>query len=417
MDLKMFTVHQSSQANAVPLSFRFDPFSDEFQHSPHSIYKYLRELAPVLYWEEGKAWLVTKYENVSCVLTSPTFEARPIKFTFTKGGEKIEEPLWRYYDEEFFNSTQLSRERSTRFIEIFFSIEKIDLLRSTITNIVDQQLSKVGNRFDLVTEYSSTIAVRVLASICGIPDKYLLIFSQFCYAFLDIYYKGKELSVEENRYKYMHLDIGLVLIKQIMNQRRSMGRREYLIDLILSYKYKGDVLSDSELVGFILGLIFGCLESISLLIAGSIYNISSGKRVLKLSNKYHNLWRSAVLETLRYDHFVKLSGPRYALEDSYIGDTKILKGDRIYPLVAAALRDPDFINEPDSFDINRQQPALLELGYREHDFFGNNLLLVTAEIAVAKFFKLHPSPRMKPPEYDSTHKTLRSMSSLVTTVS
>ena len=81
-------------------------------------------------------------------------------------------------------------------------------------------------------------------------------------------------------------------------------------------------------------------------------------------------------------------------------------------LTAAGLRDPDFVDSPDFFDVARRQPELMEHGYREYDYFGKNLVLMAAEIAAARFFSAYTQPSIMQPIYDSRHKTLRSITSL-----
>src|SRR4030095_15264362 len=45
-----------------------DPASPAFDEDPYPFYRYLRENAPVYWWAKGRAWVVTRHEDVLACL-------------------------------------------------------------------------------------------------------------------------------------------------------------------------------------------------------------------------------------------------------------------------------------------------------------------------------------------------------------
>jgi pimeloyl-[acyl-carrier protein] synthase len=91
----------------------------------------------------------------------------------------------------------------------------------------------------------------------------------------------------------------------------------------------------------------------------------------------------------------------------------ITRGERVYPVIGAAHRDPEVFLRPDEFDITRSMTAVLDGALAAHTFIGLNLARVEADVAARRLFEALPDLRMlAAPSYDHNHKTLRAMTAL-----
>jgi cytochrome P450 len=61
----------------------------------------------------------------------------------------------------------------------------------------------------------------------------------------------------------------------------------------------------------------------------------------------------------------------------------IARGDRIYPLLNAANRDPDRFDDPERFDVRRTQNRHIVFGHGPHTCIGMPLARIEIPIAVA----------------------------------
>ncbi len=184
-----------------------------------------------------------------------------------------------------------------------------------------------------------------------------------------------------------------------------------LIDHLIDLRYEGNTLSDAELVSLIAILAGEGLDTARLLISNAIFHLLEHNLVPALKAA-PDMWPAAIKEVLRFDFPLKLGTPRYALMDIWLGESRISRGDMVYPVVAAAHRDPLVFSRPDDFDMHRPTEYILSGALSTHTFIGMNLALIEAEVAVKRFFEVLPGlSRSESVSYDTEHKTLRAMNS------
>jgi cytochrome P450 len=102
------------------------------------------------------------------------------------------------------------------------------------------------------------------------------------------------------------------------------------------------------------------------------------------------LLRSAVDEVLRFDSFGKIGVPHFAREDVSIGGVQVRRGQMVYPMLAAALRDPEAFPQPDVFDVRREQAANIAFGTGPHHCVGAALARMEGQMAIATLLSRFP---------------------------
>jgi cytochrome P450 len=124
---------------------------------------------------------------------------------------------------------------------------------------------------------------------------------------------------------------------------------------------------------------------------------------------------AVVEETLRYDPPVQLVG-RIAADDMSIGDTQVLKGDRMMLLLAAAHRDPAEFERPDTFDPDRGFFRHLAFGHGPHFCLGAPLARLEANEALSAVTARFPRARLAGEPQYKANVTLRGLSTLAVAV-
>ena len=81
----------------------------------------------------------------------------------------------------------------------------------------------------------------------------------------------------------------------------------------------------------------------------------------------------AVLEIIRHGMGGPGGLPRYAVRDFELGDRQIRKGQMLMLSFGGANRDPAVFEEPDEFDITRDNTDLLMFGFGAHYCLGVHL--------------------------------------------
>ncbi len=115
---------------------------------------------------------------------------------------------------------------------------------------------------------------------------------------------------------------------------------------------------------------------------------------MKLLKENPALLDSAIDEILRYDNPVQITY-RSALEDVEIKGKQIRKGDLVNTILGSANRDPERFNNPNTFDITRDEGRHLSFGLGIHYCIGAPLVRLEVEIAFETILRRLPNLKLK----------------------
>jgi cytochrome P450 len=79
------------------------------------------------------------------------------------------------------------------------------------------------------------------------------------------------------------------------------------------------------------------------------------------------------------------------LQEAQVRDVTITKGQMVFPLLAAALRDPEVFPDPDVFDIRRDPMPNIAFGSGPHHCIGAPLARLQGEVAIGTLVNRYPA--------------------------
>jgi cytochrome P450 len=161
---------------------------------------------------------------------------------------------------------------------------------------------------------------------------------------------------------------------------------------------EGNKLDEEELLSMVFILV----------VAGHVTTVNLiGSSVLALLNHPEQLARlktnpalvpNAVEEVLRYWGPVEMASPRFAREDLSLEGTAIERSRAVFPVLAAANRDPARFPDPDRFDIERRDASRhVAFGKGVHLCLGAPLARIEGQVAVETIFRRLPELRLAEP--------------------
>jgi cytochrome P450 len=104
----------------------------------------------------------------------------------------------------------------------------------------------------------------------------------------------------------------------------------------------------------------------------------------------------AIDEVLRYSPSI-VAWRRKAVKDGVIGGVQIPQGSNVLLVMGSANRDENVFDQPDAFDINRENArSHLAFGYGIHFCLGNMLAKLQTRVALEEITKNVPTLRLKP---------------------
>jgi len=259
---------------------------------------------------------------------------------------------------------------------------RVEQLRPRVAQIAESLVDCMGEhgQIDLVEGYAAPLAITVVQEVAGLPPEAWEIFRQWSVAASAPATASSDLF---SRLTDLVCDQLTVLIK---DKRASPGD-DLLSDLIVG-RYQDDGLTGEEIVASTLLMLGAGFETTSSLIGTALYHLLSHPEQLAQLRSQPSILPGAIEEVLRYDSPAVTASPRFAAEEMRIGDVTISPGSMVLLAVASAGRDPDWIHQPEEFDITRSASRHLAFGRGIHYCLGAALARMECEVAIETLLSL-----------------------------
>jgi hypothetical protein len=302
--------------------------------------------------------------------------------------------------------------RYRKLVSSVFTPRAVATLRErveeTATALLDQ-LEGDTEVVDIVGRYCSQLPVAIIGDVLGVPDEdrsRILHFGELGAPSLDIGVTWRQ---------FQQVNTGIVgfntwLADHLQQLRRSPG--EDLMSQIIKASDEGPQLSFQELQA-LAGLVLaaGFETTVNLLGNGIRMLIDTPEHLETLAAR-PELWPNAVEEILRLDSPVQMTA-RVACRDVDVAGTRVQEDETVVIHLAGANRDPKVFDDPNRFDIERDNAGKhLSFSGGRHFCLGAALARAEGEVGLRTFFERFPHARLAGTGSRRDTRVLRGWSSL-----
>lgn len=187
------------------------------------------------------------------------------------------------------------------------------------------------------------------------------------------------------------------LLELIHRKRENPG--DDLISGLIRASDHGEHLTENEAAAMAFIILFAGFETTVNLIGNSVHTllghpVQRAQLQRSLAAGETELLATGVEELLRHDGPVELATWRYATEALTIGGERIGAGDPVLVVLAAADRDPERFEGPDTLDLARRDNQHLGYGHGIHYCLGAPLARLEGQAALATLLKRLPDLRL-----------------------
>ena len=366
---------------------------------PYPRYEQLRSEDPV-HWNEGaQTWILTRYQDVIDALRDPRLSSTGISALFqeARSAEGVSELEQTFLDMMLFSDPP-DHTRLRALANKAFTPGVLERMRSQIQDAVDGLLDDIQKHgsMEVISELAYPLPAMVITEILGVAGGDRETFKKMSNDIAT--FAGYIREAEEN--------VGPVI--------QSMAKlKEFLLfSALVTAEDQGDTFSEDELYSMCAMLIFAGHETTTNLIGNGILALLQNPLELERLRDDHTLIESAVEEIIRYTGPVQAVS-RIALESLQIGDKQIAKGERLSLNIGSANRDPAQFNNPNQFDIQRNEGRHLGFGFSIHFCLGAALARMEAQAVIGSVVRRMPELRLEEPGLEwRSHPVLRGLTTL-----
>ncbi|MBH0346316.1 cytochrome P450 [Bacillus pacificus] len=386
-----------SMKNKVGLSIEdgINLASAQFKEDAYEIYKESRKKQPILFVNQveiGKEWLITRYEDAL-----PLLKDNRLKKDWTNVFSQDTKNMYLSVDNSdhltthMLNSDPPNHSRLRSLVQKAFTPKMIAQLDGRIQRIADDLISDIERKgtLNLVDDYSFPLPIIVISEMLGIPKEDQAKFRIWSHAVIASPETPEEIKETEKQ-----LSEFITYLQYLVDMKRK-GPKEDLVSALILAESEGHKLSARELYSMIMLLIVAGHETTVNLITNTVLALLENPNQLQLLKDNPKLIDSAIEEGLRYYSPVEVTTARWAAEPFQIHHQTIQKGDMVIIALASANRDETVFENPEIFDITRENNRHIAFGHGSHFCLGAPLARLEAKIAITTLFNRMPKLQIK----------------------
>ncbi|MEZ4448116.1 MAG: cytochrome P450 [Nannocystaceae bacterium] len=387
----------------------FDPYAPGFVEDPYPILARLREEAPIYRWDAARAHIFFRFRDVMPLFkeprlgTDPTFGAG-----FTAELRAAYPDFVAIRENDLMMMSAASHARIRKLVAPYFSPRSLEAHLPGIERVIDEVLGGLPSegRVNLAVDFSRRYPVRVIASLLAIPPGSEEVFVAMAEALIATILPGLP---PERFASYMGpIAAGVGLVRELIAERRARPLEGDLFSAMIHACDAEERLSDGELLSLIGGILTGGSDTTVHLTTYALLNLLRHPDQLALVREDPSLIRMALDETLRFDSFGRGAGlARFVTEPLSYQGVDLQVGEVVFLNLAAAFRDPEFVADPDVFDIRRRTHTSPWFGNGPHFCLGAALARLEAEAAIRRLLQRYAEIELVGPPVYGDHPVFR----------
>ena len=369
-----------------------DFISKDYIDNPYKTYDLMRSHKPILFSQATRLHWVTKMEFAQEMLRDKRFSVDDRKYPiadkrrkeFKKAGREI--MLEQFENPSMLKLDPPDHSRIRKLVQYGFTNRYITSLEPEIKKVVEDCLNKVHNQdsFDLIEDLAKPLPAIVIAKMMGLPNEDLDQFQAWSEDLL-VGVGGIGTSKEDIKKSGDAYEALIRYFEEIILSRKNSPGDDFIGKLIQAEE-SGDKLNVKEMYGTCLLLLIAGHETTTRLIGNGMFTLFNHQDQMSLLKNNFKLIPNAIEEMLRYEPPVHAT-VRFA-ENEMIYDGKTYKrGTPFAVSIAGANRDPEANENPNEFDITRDDIKHISFGYGPHMCIGASLARIESRIAFECLFE------------------------------
>ncbi len=322
--------------------------SPEFQRDPFPIYKALRDHHPVYHDRFHNRWILSRYWDVDGAFQDNE--------SFDRAMYKPDGP-YKFGTNHVFgpNILEYGNSDEHRRLRNIVAGQFVGQKLNDFLPMIDQISHEVIDRFiddgevEIVSQFSSQVPIRVISNMLGLPredENTFVGWYQDLIAGLGFggEYFARGLKARNDMWDYI----------DPMIEERSKNPGEDLLSRICVAELNGSRMTPEEIKGFVALLLAAGGDTTDKAIANMWYHLMYTRPDQYPDVRDNpNLWENVFTEMMRYDPVVHAQF-RFTTREVQIHDKVIPERAGVILYLGAGNRDERAFNDPDTFDIHRE---------------------------------------------------------------
>ncbi len=346
------------------------------------VYRWLRDESPVHWDEKGRAWCLSRHEDVIWASRNTQL------FSSARGGSRPNLPS----TPSMINQDEPRHGTLRKFVSKGFTPNQLAKQSGQIRGIATSLIDAVAPRgeCDFVQELAALLPLTMIGRFLGVPDEDLSRLGHWS----DVMTLASDALDEDSIGSVGQAFAEYSEYMKSICERKRREPSDDLISILVNAEVDGRKLTDDELIHETLLLLVGGSETSRNVTGCAMELLSLHPDQKQVLVDHPEGLRVAVEEFIRWVTPI-LNMKRTATRDLEHRGKKIREGDQVVLLYPAANFDERVFEAPECFDVRRERNPHLAFGVGNHFCLGASLARAQIRILYEELFRRLPDIHMQ----------------------
>jgi cytochrome P450 len=334
-------------------------------------------------WKDKPTWIISRYADIRAALVDPRLSANTMSFDLSDTSAPVIFP--RIDDPE--------HNRLRRMMTRDFTFKRAEAMRPQIQDLVNGFLDDMiagGSPVDLVRAFALPVPSLVISLLLGVP-----------YQDHEFFQRHSTTGLDSTASAEQKAESGLALftyMSELVARKEREPGDDLMSRIVSGYVATGQLSRETAAMDGLILLSAGHETTANMIALGTVALLEHPDEFDRLRTTDDAAVAHEIVEELmRYLSIVHSQVDRVAVEDLEIGGQFVRAGDAVLMNLPAGNWDPEFVDEPDTFNAPRGARGHLGFGFGVHQCIGQNLARAELEIALSTLVRRLPGLRLAVP--------------------
>ena len=361
----------------------FDPYDPDQVTHMHQALAAFRSKCPVPHSEQQKGfWLATRYDDIrQAALDHATFSSRSVMVPRDRLGPELEErpPI------------TLDPPRHTSFRRLLlpgFAPAQVARLEPSIRATCRTAIAAIAEsaECDVVNDYAKKIPVELICTMLGVPVSIAPTFANWVHDLVEAEEMDKAAAAGAAMAGWIAGEI----------EKHASEPQDDLITLLMTSEVDGQRLSPEELVGALLLILIGGMDTTWSVIGSMLWHLAQHPDDRARLVAEPSLIPTAVEEFLRV--YSPISLARITTTEADLGGTVIPADEVVLLSFPSGNRDETAFPDPDCVQLDRKPNRHVAFGVGQHRCIGSNIARLELQVGLEEWMSAFPDFELVAPE-------------------
>ena len=330
-------------------------------------------------WQGKPVWMISRYQDIKAALVDPRLSANTMAYD-------VEIPDAQSVPQIFPRLDDPEHNRLRRMMARDFTFRRAEKMRPQIQEMVDKFLDDMivtGPPADLVRAFALPVPSLVICLLLGVP-----------YEDHDFFQRSSSTALDSRATEEEKAESSLALftyMTELVARKEREPGDDMMSRLIRDHVATGELTRETAAMNGVIMLAAGHETTANMISLGTLALLQHPDEFARLRDTDDPaVIANIVDELMRYLTIVHSLIDRVATEDVTIGGQLIQAGEAVLMNLPAGNHDPNFIERPDVFDVDRGARGHLGFGFGAHQCIGANLARTEMHVAFATLARRLP---------------------------